>query len=197
MVDGYDRSFILYLPLGYNNAGKMPLVFVIHGGSGTPEGMIRIADFRAIADKEKIGLVYPAGIEKNWNDGRPTTPNQMGVNDVGFFNRVCDYMIANHPVDAARIYATGISNGGFMSSRLGCELGNRIAAIAVVAATMEALAISPACNPPPTGARHVHPRHHRPPGAVHGRGDDSGWHGRRHHPLACPGGGQMGRTQPL
>jgi polyhydroxybutyrate depolymerase len=156
-VDGYDRSFILYLPLGWNNAGKMPMVYVIHGGSGTPEGMIRIADFRAIADREKVVLVYPSGIEKNWNDGRPTTPNQMGVNDVGFFNRVCDYMIANHPVDGARIYATGISNGGFMSSRLGCELGNRIAAIAVVAATMEALTISPACNPArPVPALYIH-----------------------------------------
>jgi polyhydroxybutyrate depolymerase len=34
-----------------------------------------------------------------------------------------------------------------MSSRLGCELSNRIAAIAVVAATMEATTIAPACNP--------------------------------------------------
>ena len=156
-VDGYDRSFILYLPLGYNNAGKMPLVFVIHGGSGTPEGMIRIADFRPIADKEKVILVYPAGHERNWNDGRPTMPNQMGINDVGFFSRVCEYMIANHPVDGTRIYATGISNGGFMSSRLGCELGNPIAAIAVVAATMEATTISPSCHPPrPVPAMYIH-----------------------------------------
>lgn len=144
--DGYDRSFIIYLPLGYNNAVKMPMVFVIHGGSGTPEGMIRLADFKPIADKEKVVLVYPAGHQKNWNDGRPTTPNQMGINDVGFFNRMCDYMIANHSVDANSIYATGISNGGFMASRLGCELSNRIAAIAVVAATMEANSVSPNCN---------------------------------------------------
>lgn len=155
--DGYDRSFIICLPLGYNNAGKMPLLFVIHGGSGTPEGMIRIADFRPIANKEKVVLVYPAGHQKNWNDGRPTTPNQMGINDVGFFNRMCDYMIANHSVDANRIYATGISNGGFMASRLGCELSNRIAAIAVVAATMEANSVSPNCNPNrPVPAIYIH-----------------------------------------
>jgi polyhydroxybutyrate depolymerase len=155
--DGYDRSFIIYLPLGYNNAGKMPLLFVIHGGSGTPEGMIRLADFRPIADKEKLVLVYPAGHQKNWNDGRPTTPNQMGINDVSFFNRMCDYMIANHSVDANSIYATGISNGGFMASRLGCELSNRIAAIAVVAATMESTSVSPNCNPNrPVPAIYIH-----------------------------------------
>jgi polyhydroxybutyrate depolymerase len=146
-VDGNARSFIVYLPTGYNNAGKMPMIFAIHGGSGTPEGMINIANFKTIADRDKIVLVYPAGIQNNWNDGRPTTPNQLGINDVSFFNQMCDYMITNNSVDGTKIYATGISNGGFMSSRLGCELSNRIAAIAVDAATIEATTIAPSCNP--------------------------------------------------
>lgn len=146
-VDGNARSFIIYLPIGYNNAGKMPLIFIIHGGSGTPEGMINMANFKSIADRDKVILVYPAGINKNWNDGRPTTSNYLGINDVSFFNKMCDYMIANDSVDGTKIYATGISNGGFMSSRLGCELSNRIAAIAVNAATIEATTIAPSCDP--------------------------------------------------
>ena len=125
----------------------MPLIFAIHGGSGTPEGMINIANFKTIADRDKVVLVYPAGVQNNWNDGRPTIPNQLGINDVLFFNQLCDYMINNYSVDGAKIYATGISNGGFMSSRLGCELSNRIAAIAVDAATIEATTIAPNCNP--------------------------------------------------
>jgi polyhydroxybutyrate depolymerase len=147
IIERNERSFIVYLPTGFNNAGKMPLIFAIHGGSGTPEGMINIANFKPIAERDKVVLVYPAGIQKNWNDGRPTTPNQLGINDVIFFNQLCDYMIANYPVDGSRIYATGISNGGFMASRLGCELSNRIAAIAVNAATIEATTIAPNCNP--------------------------------------------------
>ncbi len=156
-VDGNPRSFIVYLPTGYNNAGKMPLIFAIHGGSGTPEGMINIANFKTIADRDKVVLVYPAGIQKNWNDGRPTTPNQLGINDVSFFNQLCDYTINNYSVDGTKIYATGISNGGFMSSRLGCELSNRIAAIAVDAATIEATTIAPNCNPGrPVPAIYIH-----------------------------------------
>jgi len=156
-VDGNARSFIVYLPAGYNNAGKMPMIFAIHGGSGTPEGMINIANFKAIADRDKVVLVYPSGIQNNWNDGRPTPPNQSGINDVNFFNLMCDYMITTYPVDGTRIYATGISNGGFMSSRLGCELSNRIAAIAVDAATMEATTIAPSCNPGrPVPAIYIH-----------------------------------------
>ena len=156
-VDGNARSFIVYLPIGYNNAGEMPLIFAIHGGSGTPEGMINIANFKTIADRDKVVLVYPAGIQNNWNDGRPTTPNQLGINDVSFFNQMCDYMINNYSVDGTKIYATGISNGGFMSSRLGCELSNRIAAIAVDAATIEATTIAPNCNPGrPVPAIYIH-----------------------------------------
>ena len=146
-IDGNIRSFVIYIPIGYNNAGKIPLIFAIHGGSGTPEGMINIANFKTIADRDKVVLVYPAGVQNNWNDGRPTIPNQLGINDVLFFNQLCDYMINNYSVDGANIYATGISNGGFMSSRLGCELSNRIAAIAVDAATIEATTIAPNCNP--------------------------------------------------
>ncbi len=156
-IDGNARSFIVYLPTGYNNAGKMPLIFAIHGGSGTPEGMINIANFKPIADRDKVVLVYPAGIQNNWNDGRPTKPNQLGINDVSFFNQLCDYMITNYSVDGTKIYATGISNGGFMSSRLGCELSNRIAAIAVDAATIEATTIAPNCNPGrPVPAIYIH-----------------------------------------
>ncbi len=156
-IDGIARSFIIYLPTGYNNAGLMPMLFAIHGGSGTPEGMMLIANFKPVADREKIVLVYPAGIDNNWNDGRPTTSNQMGINDVSFFNQVCDYMIANYAIDSTKIYATGISNGGFMSSRLGCELARRIAAIAVVAATIEATSIAPSCNPSkPVPAIYIH-----------------------------------------
>ena len=146
-VDGNVRSFLLYLPTGYNNSGKMPLLFVIHGGSGTPEGMINLANFKPIADREKVVLVYPAGIQNNWNDGRPTTPNQLGIDDVNFFSQMCTYMVSNHSVDGSRIYATGISNGGFMASRLGCMLSSKIAAVAVVAATMEANSIAPGCVP--------------------------------------------------
>jgi polyhydroxybutyrate depolymerase len=135
----------------------MPMIFAMHGGSGTPSGMISIANFKPIAERDKVVLVYPAGIQNNWNDGRPTTPNQLGINDVSFFNQLCNYMTTNYPVDGKRIYATGISNGGFMSSRLGCELSNRIAAIAVDAATIEATTIAPNCNPGrPVPALYIH-----------------------------------------
>jgi polyhydroxybutyrate depolymerase len=51
-----------------------------------------------------------------------------------------------HSIDAHRVYATGISNGGFFSNRLACDLADKIAAIASVAATMPKLLVAD-CKP--------------------------------------------------
>ena len=37
---GITRQYILYVPPGYNSSKQMPLIFVFHGYSGTPEFML-------------------------------------------------------------------------------------------------------------------------------------------------------------
>ncbi len=145
-VDGTARSFVVYLPIGYNNAGKMPMIFALHGGSGTADGMFQLADFRPIADRDKVIIICPNGIQTSWNDGRPTAANVAGINDVSFISQLCTYMITNYAADAIKIYVTGISNGGFMASRLACELSDKIAAIASVAASIEQNTVAANCN---------------------------------------------------
>lgn len=146
-VDNRDRNLILYLPSTYDGITEIPLIFVLHGGGGKPWGMFELADFRPIAERDTVALVYPEGIDKAWNDGRPSDAGADAPDDVEFFRQMCIYLRDNFAIDTSRIYATGISNGGFMSSRLGCELSDWIAAIAVDAATIEANTIAPACNP--------------------------------------------------
>jgi len=63
-VDGIDREYIQFLPGGWNKAPNMPILFVLHGGKGSPKRMIDYVDFRALANKEKFVLVYPKGIKK-------------------------------------------------------------------------------------------------------------------------------------
>jgi polyhydroxybutyrate depolymerase len=52
---------------------------------------------------------------------------------VGFIDRLLDTMLDEYCVDSGRVFATGMSNGAGMSTTLGCELGDRFAAIAPVA----------------------------------------------------------------
>lgn len=121
----------------------MPLIFVLHGGTGNPAGMVTFANFKPIADREKVILVYPSGMtytnpnQGSWNDGRPTPANLNGVNDVNFFSSMIDFMVSNYNVNNKKVFTTGISNGGMMSSRLGSELSSKITAFAAVAASQE------------------------------------------------------------
>ena len=137
IVDHMRREFITYLPDGISKADKPPVIISLHGRLGTAIGQIKFADFRPIADRDKVIIVCPQGIERSWNDGRGTPANSRGINDVKFIDELITYIINTYHADPARIYVTGMSNGGFMSSRLACELNSRIAAIAVVAASMD------------------------------------------------------------
>jgi polyhydroxybutyrate depolymerase len=143
-VGGLSRRFILYLPHSYNKNTLSPVIFLFHGGGGTPRSILMINDrddFREISEKNNIILVAPEGIKKSWNDGRGTKADKLNIDDVGFVKTLLRYVEKNYSVDTTRIYATGISNGGFMTSRLGYETGQKFAAIAVVAASMgEAIA---------------------------------------------------------
>jgi polyhydroxybutyrate depolymerase len=61
---------------------------------------------------------------------------RQSSNDLAFFNALLDQLDTEYSVDDNRVYATGFSDGGFMDFQLGCNLANRIAAIAPVGAEM-------------------------------------------------------------
>jgi polyhydroxybutyrate depolymerase len=58
------------------------------------------------------------------------------VDDVGFLSALIDTINRDYHINLRRVYSTGMSNGGFMSYRLACELSHRIAAIASVTGSM-------------------------------------------------------------
>lgn len=151
-VNGTTRRYLLHVPAGLEAGGPHPAVLVLHGGGGRGKAVETIGRYTGMSDKaDEAGFVavYPAALVENWNDGRnaPGVPEQAdNVDDVGFIRALVDAMVADRHVDPRRVYATGISNGGFMSHRLGCELADRIVAIAPVAAGM-AEPLSPNCHP--------------------------------------------------
>jgi len=137
VVDGLNRSFVVYVPAVGNTPQSRPVLISLHGRFGTGEQMMRFADFRQLADKEKFIIVCPDGIDKSWNAGLKTPANRKGVNDVKFIDQLITYALGKYNGDAKRVYVTGMSNGGFLTSRLACELPGRIAAIAAVGASMD------------------------------------------------------------
>jgi len=137
--DGLRRSYIVHIGASCDLSHPAPLVIVLHGGGGNGAGMVKLTGFNAVSDREGFIVVYPDGIDRHWNDGRGVEwyrAHTQDIDDVGFISALIDELSRKLNIDAKRVYATGISNGGMMSYRLGCELSDRIAAIAAVAASL-------------------------------------------------------------
>ncbi|MBX7059059.1 MAG: hypothetical protein K1X75_13415 [Leptospirales bacterium] len=147
-----QRRFLLHLPSGAPPADGRPLLFVLHGGGGTAEHTRTLTRgrFETLADAGGGIIVYPEGVEKGWNDGRVDVralAHRENIDDVGFFQAMIEVLSVEFPVDRHRIYATGISNGGFMSVRLACQAPQFRGAFAVAAQLSADLA--PNCHPRP------------------------------------------------
>jgi len=138
---GLTRTFALYLPTGYNPRATHPLLIALHGGGGNAKKWPAYTNygFEHLADRDQFILVYPEGIDGQWNDKRNVqdfVAQRDNIDDVGFIGALIDFFIANYPVDRDRIYVTGASNGGMMTNYVGAEFSDKLAAIATVIASI-------------------------------------------------------------
>lgn len=145
--DGLAREYLVHLPPAYDGTRSLPLVLAFHGGEGTDENTNKVTHFSDEADSAGFIVVYPNGYQKSWADGRGTTQaDKDNIDDVGFISTLIDTLASAYHIDTTRVYATGISNGGFFSERLGCDLATKITAIVSVAATFS-VNLSNRCAP--------------------------------------------------
>ena len=152
MHDGIERSYVVREPRqlqAYKD--PIPLVLVLHGGGGNADSAARITGFSSKADKDGFIVVYPEGTSRirgklqTWNaDHCCGYAMKKNVDDVGFISALIDRIVSDYPVDPLRIYATGMSNGGMMTHKIGIMLSRRIAAIAPVVATVFGDEVRPA-----------------------------------------------------
>lgn len=136
---GISRTYLLHVPKSFDKERLWPLVFVLHGGGGDGAKAAKLTGFSAKADAAGFIVCYPDAINHHWNDGRQVRrfkSQRDAIDDVGFIAALIDRFAKDLNVDRQRVYATGISNGGMMCYRLGCDLADRVAAIAPVAAAM-------------------------------------------------------------
>lgn len=135
-VGNVKREYILHLPRAYKSSLKLPLLLIFHGGGGNAKQMQGYMAMDAIADRESFISLYPQGINKQWNDGREFKEAIAANDDVQFINQVLDSVVLHYAVDTGRIFATGISNGGFFSIYLSYKLSNRLLAVAPICASI-------------------------------------------------------------
>lgn len=133
---GLTRTYLVHLPAG----GKHPvaLVLALHGGGSTGAGEQRLTHYDTVSDANDFVVAYPDGIDRNWADGFDATSSaRAGIDDEGFLSALATSLVAQYGIDPGRVFATGMSNGGFMANRLGCDRADVFAAIAPVSGTLD------------------------------------------------------------
>ncbi len=129
---GLEREYLLHVPASYGRTRPTPLVITLHGGAMWPASAMELSQWNRVADQHGFIVVYPSAVSgrgpRAWRAGGG--PGQE--RDVRFIAELIDTLRARYNVDAARIYANGLSNGGGMAFVLSCTLSDRIAAIGLV-----------------------------------------------------------------
>lgn len=135
--DEVRRRFIVYTPASYeaNPDRKYAVVLNFHGGGMTMAEQMLYTGMNRTADRHDFIVVYPQGIAQDWNVGFEQSYSE-GTDDVGFTAALLDRLDQDYRIDRQRVFATGLSRGGFFTHRLAAELSHRIAAIAAVGAPL-------------------------------------------------------------
>ena len=144
MSGGVSRTANVHVPVSYDPTKPTAVVLNFHGFTSDAGQQALLTGMTPKADAEGFVVVYPQGLNDSWNAGACCGMSASSqVDDVAFVGDLLDALEAQLCVDAKRVYATGMSNGGFLSHRLACELSDRIAAVAPVAGVLGV----PSCNP--------------------------------------------------
>jgi len=140
-TDGFQRSYRVHVPTGYDGEKPLPLVVVIHGAFDTAKGMETVSGFSRLADRETFIVLYPNGIGilgylQHWNAGHCCGKAAAdNIDDVGYLAAAIEDVSARLAVDRRRVYMVGFSNGGMLAYRFAAERGDLLAAAAPLAAS--------------------------------------------------------------
>lgn len=138
-VGGLKRSYRIYVPQGLKQGA--PLLMVLHGSgqNGARIGLETGYGFERLADRHGFAVVYPDAYTFDWNDCSKVgdfSVKGVAVDDVGFLTALADKLAGEMGVDRRRVFAAGVSSGGFMALRLALEAPARFRAVAAVSASV-------------------------------------------------------------
>tara|TARA_Y100001936_G_scaffold250614_1_gene303823 strand:- start:102 stop:1109 length:1008 start_codon:yes stop_codon:yes gene_type:complete len=133
--DFIARTYYVSYPDNVEDQESVPLIINMHGYGGSASSQRLYSEMDDFAHQLGIAVVYPQGIVNSigytsWNIG--TFWDFSNLDDVGFIDAMIEKISNDFNIDQDRIYACGMSNGGYMSYELACELENKITAFGSV-----------------------------------------------------------------
>lgn len=134
-VGGAERMALVY-PGRHAETQPAPVIFVFHGFTGSAAGMSTTKFHIAWSDAT---VVYPQGLpihSRRQNRDVPawqTAPGKDDDRDVLFVDALFDELGKRYKIDERRVYAVGVSNGGFLVYTLLTMRPERFTAFGIVA----------------------------------------------------------------
>lgn len=132
---GVNRKYIIYTPKNYSVDRSYPIVFNFHGGGMTPAEQMLYSGMNRTADRHGFIVVYPKGINEDWNVGYGMSYKD-GTDDIGFVDSLLSHIEKEHKIIKNKVFAIGLSRGGFFCHRIASELPHRFSAIASIGANL-------------------------------------------------------------
>lgn len=133
VVDGQNRQFQVHIPACYDRTKATPLVLTFHGLHMNSTMMMGMSGFNGASERNGFIVVYADSVGGRWSDG--TNPAATAA-DVAYVEAIMERLGKVANIDRRRIYACGISNGGYFTQALACAIPDKIAAAGSVAAPL-------------------------------------------------------------
>jgi polyhydroxybutyrate depolymerase len=129
-VNGTPRWYLISTPPDQRSSDPAALVLDFHGLDEGAALEATTSQFGPFGQAHGFIAAFPEGTGNplSW-DTATTAPSNP---DLQFVSDLLDNIEATQCVDETRIYATGLSDGAFMTSLLACTMSDRIAAFAPV-----------------------------------------------------------------
>lgn len=147
--DRNSREYIVFTPPHYDSTRPTPVLFVLHGRPSNAAAMARISDMNSTASRNGFIVVYPQGLNNEWNaqfdlfskssrsvrtSGKERS--MLPQDDVGFLKTLATDLSLDFNIDRQRMFISGFSNGGFMTLRMACTASDTFAGFAEVGAAL-------------------------------------------------------------
>ena len=131
------RKYIVYTPAAYAATPERQFALVLNfaGGGMTAAEQMLYTQMNRTAERHGFIVVYPQGVKNDWNVGFGMHYKE-GTDDIGFVRAMLAAVQRDYRIDPRRVYATGLSRGGFFSQRLAAEMPQQFAAVASVGAPL-------------------------------------------------------------
>lgn len=127
-LEGKPHTWLVHVPekVRRDSHRKVPVMFFYHGGSDNPEEAAEMSKFHEVGEKEGFITVYPWGSNRaGWNCSMEPEEEE----DAAFCRALILHMIKEYPIDPARVYLSGFSNGAAMAQTVAMLYPELVAAI--------------------------------------------------------------------